>query len=596
MKPPQNAWPQTENAQRILFFAQVCEEMLRYNSYESFRLQSLDLLSRLSEFSRICQQARLGRTNEKTIVPAAEELKSTLGTDDVAQEILGRHYKSFGDILSDAIKSKSKDFSHYINSTEFVQSILQNDYRSKIEERIISIVTNLGELTKIYHLTKSYLPIIINEGYAQEYIFKEIQDTFFNRNIKRADSRLLTSFFDRFDGQEKEFNVWIPLDKNTARFYSQFGFGGELSPRALDELPATVSLAIRTSGRYSPTDKYIQVSPTALDPFSAMKDADFILRILISTTILDDRGVSSKPKDYAFVSLTGTRTVDRVHRRKSRIQPLSKGISESRTNRILTFAGSVMSHFSERSRARMISTFESVNLARASESPENQLILIWSSLEVLFGNPKAGEARITHYTRSLIACLSLNYLWRYTSAVVNQLVIHHRHLLIDTINCTDLNPDDEMLENFLSVVLNPNYQLALTRLLDGLRGNPAALERVERLRREFSTPSEIKRVTHRHEQRLYWQVHRIYRARNDFIHAGYKPRYIDQLAMNSFEYFKTAVLALLFRSEKHRGREIDFHISAIILSNNARKDQISGFGRIPPDVIGAEIAAFIRRT
>ena len=49
MRPPRNQWPSTDGSRGVLMFAQLMNEMLSPTTFESFRVYTLDTVSRLDE-------------------------------------------------------------------------------------------------------------------------------------------------------------------------------------------------------------------------------------------------------------------------------------------------------------------------------------------------------------------------------------------------------------------------------------------------------------------------------------------------------------------------------------------------------------------
>jgi len=67
-----------------------------------------------------------------------------------------------------------------------------------------------------------------------------------------------------------------------------------------------------------------------------------------------------------------------------------------------------------------------------------------------------------------------------------------------------------------------------------------------------------------HEERVTWQLHRIYRARNNLVHAGRRPSFLDSLVLNLEEYYLACFGTLINRaSRQEEEADIDQLIAEI---------------------------------
>ena len=63
MRPPKNNWPTSAEGRNVLLCAQLFREMLGELAFESFRVYSLDTISRLDESLALIQDVQRSRTN-----------------------------------------------------------------------------------------------------------------------------------------------------------------------------------------------------------------------------------------------------------------------------------------------------------------------------------------------------------------------------------------------------------------------------------------------------------------------------------------------------------------------------------------------------
>lgn len=85
MRPPKNVWPTGEEGRAVMFCAQLFSEMLRDHSFESFRVYSLDTLSRLEEILTLIEDVQRGRVPREVLTPVIEEVLWSLWKDPIAR-------------------------------------------------------------------------------------------------------------------------------------------------------------------------------------------------------------------------------------------------------------------------------------------------------------------------------------------------------------------------------------------------------------------------------------------------------------------------------------------------------------------------------
>lgn len=211
MKRPQNRWPTSEHAQKGLYFAQLAHMLLNEKGYESFRLQSLDLLTRLKEIEKISYEIANQNVSHRNIVDPCKELAETFKNDLVAQRLIGaesNHYLKFFFSIDDG---KAKHHQVIAQSARYLNNILQNSYKSALENELILLFSDTKYYYKVFQNLSNYLALLVNKEYSRDYIRIKVDQHFFTEDVKRFDPRRLRAFFSEFDLLEREYEVWIPV-------------------------------------------------------------------------------------------------------------------------------------------------------------------------------------------------------------------------------------------------------------------------------------------------------------------------------------------------------------------------------------------------
>src|SRR5262249_20877998 len=159
---------------------------------------------------------------------------------------------------------------------------------------------------------------------------------------------------------------------------------------------------------------------------------------------------------------------------------------------------------------------------RASPNAENQLISLWSAVEVLLSEPPRDVARISHYCRMLIPCASLRHVRRQMVAAYDEMLVSYRRRFSEIVN-SEPNDFGNSHTNFAALLCLEENEPLRKRLMTLCKDNPLALHRMWKLRTDYKEPKSALRAISGHEKRVEWQICRIYRARNFLVHTGRIP-------------------------------------------------------------------------
>jgi len=123
---------------------------------------------------------------------------------------------------------------------------------------------------------------------------------------------------------------------------------------------------------------------------------------------------------------------------------------------------------------------------------------------------------------------------------------------------------------FTAIFMFPENENLRTRLCNLASDNPLAMHRMYRFWSDAKSPKNLLKSMSSHENRVSWQLSRIYRARNSLVHKGDAPSYLDSLVLNIFEYY-IRMLATIVRYSS-RGTEkvsLDNVVSEIYFDSTA---------------------------
>jgi hypothetical protein len=262
---------------------------------------------------------------------------------------------------------------------------------------------------------------------------------------------------------------------------------------------------------------------------------------------------------------------------KARNLPLNRETVSSGTSRRFGspaghYSKQVLSNFDQKSTGRIISCLRTSGLARTSTNIENQLISLWSAIEVLLSEPTGSTARIVHYVNVLEPLICLRYVRRQFVAVYESMLVAYRKQFKAITASETVMGEIDQHTRFAAIICLPQNEPLREQLLRLSADNPLALHRLFKLHKDFALPKGVIAALDGHEQRVKWQLHRIYRARNNLVHSGRSPSYLDSLVVNLDEFYRAALGTIVNWAGREKERsQIDQCVAEIGLEFRFQK-------------------------
>jgi hypothetical protein len=548
MRTPANSWPTTEAAEGALFFAQQMREMLLPTTFESFRVLSLDTVTRLRETLNVIVDILQDRIPPTAGDAFYDELKWSLEVDPVIPKIEPEISK----IICQMIGGKGRSANALM---PYVNSLLKrviDKFGNETEERILGLIPNSGRRNDLRVLTGFYCSRLLNLGYTKRHVLDLVNEHFFKRDVKKAGAPMVRAFFRKLDGKRVTFTTFTVVNLDFARSMNRVS--REISEYS--ELPEHVRDAF---GVYSPSEKdyrFLKTDVEALDEYGA---ADRVERILTYMQAMNYLG-----PQYEGYWWDSERFIQRRRATRGRLlRPSLMSVGRTRTigssvKGLQSTFRDIMNQLNDGSRRRLLASLNTSGIYRGASSADGQLISLWSAVEVLFGDPPEDTSRVSHYANKFIPCVSIRYLRRMISAVTEDFQLEYRQRFVRIIREEEDFADSELLVRFSAVMMLEKNDALRTKLLELCAENPLARHRLMKLWNDCKSPDVLGRALEAHDKRLRWHIFRIYRVRNQLVHNGLHPSYLNPVAENLLEYYKESVRNILrfSRMESGRGSEL----------------------------------------
>lgn len=523
-------WKDLENLRPILFFAQRMEELTFEYSIDSYRAPTTNppYLARelLDELAHSRNEGFESNNYEKIL----DELELRLSGNPIVKNLIklniDRYIKpdrgdknkliSLFSVLSDELEPR-----HYVE--EAMRQLKQ------------AVASSTPEKSKIDFLARELVTTLINIGMSPRHIKETTVKSFFNSGCKISmDS--LSEYFNKIFPYVHQFSICFKIksvadsldDELLSIFDIEF-------TEDLPEIFSKVETSFKKLGLVN-GQKYALVSINGhLDAYSAIKYAEANLARLHGLFAIYHHKDTYELDQKILIEQccqNGIRELEREPNRMMFIsdhRPLAAAGKFTELLKNLNFPNGT-----DRDKFFRVVDFHSMSLS--TDILENQLLNIWISLETI--TPTAtNKTKIENITESVTPFISVKYL----NSIFKQLLYDLNNWNAGAINkqlaeMRTESKSDKLVDLFRLVVFD-EHESKRNRLYSELKDFELLRYRIFRLNASLSSPIKILHFIESHNQRVKWQIRRIYRTRNQIVHSGNTPEFTGQLVENAHVYF-----------------------------------------------------------
>ncbi len=371
---------------------------------------------------------------------------------------------------------------------------------------------------------------LVNMGYSQSFIYKNVQTIFFSKNTI-SNFEPLKEFFKNLEYEVQTYHVIFKCSKILEEVKKS---SEKFKSLLTNEIPTEFQKFDKQSFYSTKKDNqifYIAQDIRALDPVSAKEIAEKRINKISNlfcfyhhkeNPIWDDNTlVINLNSDYSFLI-------------KEKISAMSKGRDSkpkkaaNKLNRLMNSIRLENSSFSKYTRA-----IDLHGLSLQSKNVENQLLQNWIAFETLLvGYSK--ETKIDQVLNHLINFLT----YRYFELIIEEIGIDLKKYRFSHFQ--------RQIEK-VPFGLNYNEKLSALIVLDELKTerhllysnldkHPLLKFKIYNYHKKFSKVKSVEELLLRHKKLVEWQIKRMYRSRNLIVHAGIVPSYTEILVEHSHNF------------------------------------------------------------
>lgn len=570
-----NNWNYTPDIESLAFFSNLVDEMTFNYTTDSFKAPALNVISLMQETLSTIIDVDSGNIANAALVSIFEELTDAMKNDQAFIETL-----------------KNKKLDYLVSNTNFKETPIKvtaniltilleknniaKEYSDYLKRELIRLIKETNHKKDIEQYTRSLITQLRNDGYSDDYLYFSNYDFFFGKERIIESKDIIDDYFQMFDSREYEYEVYfighkLVGDIETNDEYDVVdGINNENANQIIN----------RYIRRKSGTSKFLKFALQSKDPYSARLEALRRLRKHFSLLnlyhhkyMLDINPnclVYDRINDKAIVIKDTTRAI-----LKCKDQRIRKAIENHRE----TIS---KMHFDETSTLRVFNALKLHDEAIADMNLENQYINLFTAIEVLIPKDiKSNKDRILQIYDTLVPYLCVNYYQKLLDSLLQSLLLWNRTETLNRLG--EVEEGNNNIEKLAVLMVLSKYDsngannLPLDKLYAKLKEDKYTLmlNRMNKFHKILNNKRELLNFLQRHEKRLKWHIDRIYRVRNNIVHAGKSPKYLGTLVENLHSYLDILLNQLIYDNIENGYEDIEHSFTSCFLKYRNYLSEIS---------------------
>lgn len=520
----------------LLFFAQRMEELLWDFTLDTHKPMALNAPYLCKEAISLLEDIEAELIEPANLKPVLEELIWSVQHDPVAKSLLDLpidHYVLTYEgvkiaeqkLRFDVLAQTLQPFRYLHQAFDQVSAQVKAIEKKKLDSSIRTMVTTL-----------------INMGVSKQSLYKRSNDFFFGAEGQQIDDpNQINEFLKTIYPYSHEYQVYFIVSQLIETVKDSLKpFRIKLIDKLPDELTA---IAERNSFAKSDNESYVEVGTfNGLDVISAQEKAASRLDNLsdLFTLFYHQKKISWRPQAIVkqccldgpvFVTLT------KGAMEKPFDLPAEKASKE--LNRLLRNSATRGASFDRFNRVADLH-----GICVSTDIIENQLVTLWTSLETLIPS-HTGSSKISNVLEAMVPFLMVSYIRRLVQRFNHDLITWRRWRVKRLLNTVPDVEGPNTLHRTLALLAVQSNDKIRSELYEELKDFHLLRFRAFQLSEILSSTEKVKATLVAHEQKVRWQIRRIYRTRNLIVHSGKRPTYIHSLIENGHDYLDQIIFDVM---------------------------------------------------
>jgi hypothetical protein len=499
-------WKSIDETAGLLFFAQRMDELLFDFTLDTYKPAALNAPYLCKEALKLLDSIESGHLDSSSLKYVIAELEWSIKNDPISKGMLDKELNYY---LLDYDKVKSSEYRLHL---EILSRTLDPYEYLQTAFKALSIAVKNIEKKQIDTLARTIVTTLLNNGLSKQFLWNRISEFFFSPDGPDIISNdKIDGFINIIQPKIHKFDVYLKtssLISTVSESIQAFGLKIiDSYPEEIIELAKGNNLIKKENEIYLKAEKI-----RAHDPYSARVRAIRRLENLSDLFTLFYHKKQIEYHEQAIVLQTCCKN-DMILISPSR-GPMEKGVDltpEKASKELNKLLINFRPNNSSNEKFNRVADLHGICLT--SDIPENQLVNLWTSLETLIPS-NFDSNKINNIISKMIPILMKSYTTRLIERFTFDLITWDKYrtpkILNRIPNSSGLNIFQKTL-NLLSIKDNVTFRNDLyTQLKDFhlLRFRAFQLSEI------FSDPKKISAILDTHEQKVSWQIRRIYRSRS----------------------------------------------------------------------------------
>ena len=527
-------WEKNEFYFNLLMFVETIDEASFSYSFESYKYPALNCHYMCFDVAQTANDIENKVLMDGNFIPISEEFELLLEEDPfiknkVANDSLLLLNKTknmdYYDLSKQDIKSKIREYktiaNYLIDKCEVKYSYF--DYLCySIIEILLTEKPTYDSKDLLYRLSRMFVTELINSGYSQEFVQRSIKKFFYNPEHKIICNRdTLIEFFNHFSSEVFSFKFKFIVNNQMSKVFEK------LNDFEIDNLSESELLLINSQKKKS---SCVIIELENIDEYSAYKTALEIIQTVLSFHNLNQHNSKLYISNKAIVEKSGENASKFVLKSNMNIMK-----QRGNTSYLHALFNDVLLN-----RHELPQTFYKAislhNVAIDCKDTSNQLLNLWTILEILITAKRDNEDKINTICSILEAILNRTYLYSQIEQLLKDIktCINSEQI---TVFSSIQEADIDDVEKLTLILALDKYAKQKEELLKILENFPLLIYRIEKFSNiVFKDSKSVYDYIRRHTKKIHWHIMRIYRNRNMIVHDGSYMPYRDLLVENLHFY------------------------------------------------------------
>lgn len=534
-----NKWDNKLASKGLIFVAQLIDELMFDYTLDSYKPSAMNTALLVKEAVDTIAAIDTGVVMKPNLAHILKELCENLRSDDVAQSLMS--VDEVG-VINTLENTKSSDASISTVVKLLQRQIPLSAYKAKNEELLRGELLGGADRSRLRKLTRSYITTLLNSGYTAKYINKISKDFFYYSADRISGNEAIEDYFSYFSNKAVEHYVVYKAPSYLVEFSEAAKTLGIEVLESLEDCPVTEGDIRQHKIHLGGSEVFIFLKNIkGKEPNFIKIVADSSVEAIQTLIGLYHHKESPKPINECLVKNATTGVCTKITKHTNPMHKCADAIPSVASKKLAGFVKAFV--LDKDSFNKFHRSAELHSLALASESKENQMINLWIALESLVPSKTDKDlAQIDHLTLSIIPFLNLEYISKLLIRFFKDLLQWNRKFIWNLYKKIDAQGGGAKTAHLLAL---PDYQDLRVELEASFGDYHLLRDRYEHLVNLLSSPAAILSTLEKHQQRVAWQLRRIYRARNTIVHDGSTPSYTEVLIENTHDYLDSIMRWLM---------------------------------------------------